>query len=148
MTEYIPVAEPVFALQVSCAAPVPVGRLQGGGDMLMIPITGGSVSGPLLSGEVLPGGADWSLRRADGLVRVDARYAIRTDGGVVVQVHNSGVARLGRGAPGSGLRLLTTPRFVAPEGPCQWLNESLFVGALEPDLAGAGVVRIAVYRMG
>ena len=43
------------------------------GRRRIIGITGGTFSGPRLSGKVLPGGADWQLVRADGVACLDAR---------------------------------------------------------------------------
>ncbi len=48
----------------------PMGRRQS------IPITGGTVSGPGISGQILPGGADYQLVRPDGVVMIDADYMI------------------------------------------------------------------------
>lgn len=72
MTNYVPTATAVFELAVTCAAPTPLGRVNGGNAM-MIPITGGTVSGEKLSGAVLAGGADWAVKYDNGIVVVDAR---------------------------------------------------------------------------
>jgi hypothetical protein len=150
MTMYIPSAEPVFQLQVDCAAPVPMGRRQGG-NALMIEIIGGTVSGARLSGEVLPGGADWAIIRDDGMLLVDARYAIKTNDGTIIQVFNSGANRMSHGAsatPSKPAIMLTTPRFVAPEGEHEWLNHSVFVGTLIPDAAGKlSPVNVGIFKL-
>lgn len=146
MSMYIPSAEPVFQLQVECAAPVPLGRRQGG-NALMIAITGGTVSGARLSGEVLAGGADWAIIRDDGLLLVDARYAIKASDGTIIQVFNSGANRMSRGA-GAPSVMLTSPRFVAPEGEHDWLNHSVFVGTLIPDAAGKlSPVNVGIFKL-
>ncbi|MGC8200826.1 DUF3237 family protein, partial [Salmonella enterica] len=45
-----------------------------GDDVLeFIPITGGPVTGDV-EGEIIPGGGDWCLARADGSYDVEARY--------------------------------------------------------------------------
>lgn len=145
MNAYLPRAEPVFQLQVECTAPVPIGKLRGGNAM-MIPIVGGTVSGERLSGTVLSGGADWAIMREDGLLMVDARYAIKASDGTLIQVFNSGANRMTRGGPPAVM--LTTPRFVAPEGVHDWLNHSVFVGTLTPDSAGKlSPVNIGIFRM-
>ena len=56
----------------------------------IIDITGGEVSGPKLSGRILPGGADWQIIRADGVAVLEARYTIEADGGALVYVQNFG----------------------------------------------------------
>ena len=148
MTIYIPTAEPVFQLQVECASPVPMGRIRGGNAM-MIPITGGIISGARLSGEVLPGGADWAIIRDDGLVMVDARYAIQASDGTIIQVFNTGTNRMVRDAHAKPPVMLTTPRFVAPEGVHDWLNHSVFVGTLIPDASGRlSPVNVGIFKLG
>jgi hypothetical protein len=62
---------------VEIAAPLVVGDTPLGLRRL-IPIPGGHVEGPRLTGEVLPGGADWQLVRADGAGVLEARYTLRT----------------------------------------------------------------------
>ena len=49
------------------------------GERRIINIHGGTVEGPKLKGKVLPGGADWQIVRADGVVHLTARYTIETD---------------------------------------------------------------------
>jgi hypothetical protein len=147
MISYIPTAEPVFQLCVECSAPVPVGRRQGG-NAAMIPIIGGTITGERLSGEVLPGGADWAIITDDGLVMVDAHYAIKASDGAIIQVFNAGANRVVRGADGAASVMLTTPRFVAPEGQHDWLNHGVFVSTLMPDASGKpSPVHIAVFKL-
>lgn len=136
MTVHVPRAEPVFQLRVDCGSPAKIGRMRGG-NALMIPILGGSVSGERLSGEVMPGGADWAIIKENGLFIVDARYAIKAKDGTVIQVFNSGANRLATGRDGALPVMLTTPRFIAPEGDHEWLNYSVFVGTLTPDSSAA-----------
>lgn len=54
----------------------------------MIPITGGTFSGPGIKGVVLPYGEDWQLVRPDGDTELNAKYLLKTDDGVVIQVTN------------------------------------------------------------
>lgn len=61
------------------------------GTRRIVPIVGGSASGPLLSGRILPIGADWQTASADGVVHLDARYAVETAEGAVVEVVSRGV---------------------------------------------------------
>ena len=144
MNDHTPQAELAFRIEAHCTAPQPLGT-RDGGRMLMIPITGGTVSGPMLSGEVLPGGADWAVIHA-GHAQVEARYAIRADDGTVIQVFNSGAVPFAAdGAPPAAA--LTTPRFIAPDGPHGWLNHAVFTGTLIANSADMGVVRIGIYRM-
>ena len=61
------------------------------GQRRHIPILGGTFEGPLLRGEILAGGADWQVTRSDGVLVLDAIYAMRTDDGAVIQVRNRGM---------------------------------------------------------
>ena len=40
------------------------------GERRIINILGGTVEGPKLKGKILPGGADWQIVRADGVVHL------------------------------------------------------------------------------
>ncbi|WP_022879187.1 DUF3237 domain-containing protein [Microbacterium sp. B19] len=114
-----------------------------GDDVLeFIPITGGPVTGDV-EGEIIPGGGDWCLARADGSYDVEARYLIRTTDGDVIDVVNVGVVRP-PATDGAGEYFLTTPRFrtVAPH--LQWLTRSMFVGRA---YAHAGDTTIDVYEV-
>lgn len=106
-----------------------------------VPITGGTFRGPLLSGRVLPGGADWQIIESDGLTYVDAHYALETDDEVRIEVHNQGIRhgpadlmdRITRGdvlAPGE-YYFRTTPRFYPPSGKYEWLRRSVFIASGE-----------------
>jgi len=99
-----PSLERLFRAVVEIAAPLSVG-VTPRGERRIIPITGGRFEGPKLTGDVLPGGADWQLVRPDGTALLEARYTLRTRDGALVYVRNRGVrtgppdvlARLARG---------------------------------------------------
>lgn len=77
------------------------------GERRFVPILGGTVTGPGLSGRIMPGGGDWQTVRADGTFEIDAHYAIQTEDGAMVEVRSQGLrfgppevlAALGRGEP-------------------------------------------------
>jgi hypothetical protein len=100
------------------------------GIRLIVPITGGRFSG-LLSGEVLPGGADFQL--LGETPELDARYTLRTDDGELIIVRNRG--------PLGGMAPLFETR---SDGPYAFLNSGEFVSA-DPRV-GDGAVGIAIYR--
>ncbi len=147
MMNLAPKSEHVFTIEALCTPPEELGIIDGG-TARMIPITGGSVSGPKFSGTVMPG-ADWSIMRDDGLATVEARYAIKAEDGTIIQVFNGAKARIDPSSMAtSGVAMITSPRFIAPEGPHAWLNEGVYVGALMPDMSGGSfAVRIAIYRL-
>ena len=114
---------------------------------MMIPIIGGTVSGAL-SGEVMLGGADWAIRGDDGVWIVDARYAIQASDGTIIQVFNSGAVRVDRSNVDVMPTILTTPRFVAPEGIHGWLNHTVFVGTLGAEKSGdIGIVLVSIFKL-
>ena len=57
------------------------------------PKAGAKVRGPRLNGEVLEGGGDPFLMRADGVGEVDARITIRSEAGDVIMMSYKGVVR-------------------------------------------------------
>jgi Protein of unknown function (DUF3237) len=103
----------------------------------VVPILGGTFSGPEVRGTIVPGGADWQYVRADGVTVVEARYLLRTDDDVLIEVHNRGI----RHGPAETMRRLAagesvdpseyyfraTPVLTAPAGKYAWLNRNLFI---------------------
>ena len=120
------------------------------GHRRIIDILGGEVAGPMLHGEILPGGADWQVVRPDGTIEVVARYTIRSSAGALVYVQNEGlrvaspevVARMSRGEAVSldSYRFRTTPRFETAEPSLKALERATFVGvaARAPDRVAIG----------
>lgn len=130
----------VFAAHVDVAAPQEIGETTAG-RRRVIPITGGHVEGPRLTGAVLPGGADWQLIRSDGMVELVARYTLRASDGTLISVVNRG---LRRASPDVLARLTAgeivdpalyyfraTPSFSVAPGPHGWLADNIFVATGE-----------------
>lgn len=59
------------------------------GHRRMVPITGGTVSGAIGSGVILPG-SDWQWVHPDGSIKIDAHYALKLDSGELVEVESRG----------------------------------------------------------
>jgi hypothetical protein len=105
------------------------------GRRRIIDILGGRVEGPLLTGVILPGGADWQVVREDGTAVLEARYTIRTDDGALIYVRNDGyrhgpadvMAALARGesVDPALYYFRTTPRFETGAPRFAWLNRTL-----------------------
>lgn len=149
-----PVPEFVAALDIAVGPPLVVGPGPAG-ERRVVPILGGTVAGPRLSGEVLPGGADYQLVRPDGVAEIEARYALRLAGGALVYVVNRGLrraadpealARLLRGEPVPSERVYfrTAPAFETADPAHAWLRGTLFLGVGErlPDR-----VRLRLYAV-
>lgn len=142
-----------FTLAVKVAPAVELGTIDGA-RRRFVPIIGGLVSGPRLSGEVLPHGGDWQTIRPGGLTEVVARYFLKAADGTIIGVENSGVrvaseavtADLARGLPvdPKAYYFRTTPRFDVAPGPYGWLRTSLFTatGIRRPDLVEISVFSI------
>jgi hypothetical protein len=60
------------------------------GRRVLFGAAGGTFEGPRLHGEVLPGGGDWALFRADGAMALDVRLTLRTHDGALVQMTYGG----------------------------------------------------------
>lgn len=136
---------PPLQLVMSITALISEGEILGrcvDGYRINYPIIGGHFCGPLLSGEVLPGGADCFLLRQDGVGDLDARYHLRTHDGVLINIHNIGQLTLterGRELESQGLwpvpsceyDCTCTPRFHVAQGPLSWLTQQAFIGRVE-----------------
>ena len=75
-----PTLEFAFEARVSVSPALEAGLVHGN-TRRVIPITGGIVEGPRLTGRVIPGGADWQVLRTDGVAELEARYTLRADDG-------------------------------------------------------------------
>jgi hypothetical protein len=85
----VPTFEPAFSAIVELGPIQDLGTTRVG-HRRIVPITGGTVSGAI-EGDILPGGADWQVVRADGSVEVDGRYTARTSDGALVYIHAVGL---------------------------------------------------------
>ncbi|HET9863495.1 MAG TPA: DUF3237 domain-containing protein [Steroidobacteraceae bacterium] len=96
------------------------------GQRRYIPITGGSVAGPKLNGEVVPGGFDFQLTYTGSeCTQLAADYFLKADDGTLIHVFNEGLA-----CPKSGPALFR-PRLEAPRGKHEWMTHATFVATLE-----------------
>lgn len=108
------------------------------GERRIINILGGTVEGPRLKGRILPGGADWQIVRADGVVDLRARYTVETDTGGFILVNSEGYCH---GPPEVMARLARDEtvdpqlyyfrafmRFETADPAASWLNRILAIG--------------------
>jgi Protein of unknown function (DUF3237) len=135
----------VYRLEATLGEPLDVGDLAQG-HRRIVPLTGGTFTGPELHGKLLPGSsADWQTVLPDGTALGDIRYTLQTDDGELLYVQAHGVrhgsadvlARLARGedvdASEYTFRTSTQIETAAPE--LDWLNKGVFisVGARQRD---------------
>jgi hypothetical protein len=138
----------IYRLEATLGAPLDLGDIAQG-HRRIVPQTGGTFSGPEISGKLLPGAsADWQIVLPDGTSFADIRYTPQTDGGDLLYVQSRGVrhgsaevlARLGRSeevdASEYTFRTSTHIETAAPQ--LDWLNKGVFVsvGGRQP----AGVI--------
>ena len=90
------------------------------------PIIGGSFDGERLRGRVLPGGDDWTVKRADGILELDLRITLQADDGALVHMTFEGIRD--DGAPGAPY-FRTLPRFETGAPKYAFLNRLLAMGA-------------------
>ena len=128
----------LFRMALSTGTPQLVGTARNG-ELRIVPVTGGTVEGPKLRGEVLPGTAgDWLRVDPDGTAHMDVRLTVRTGEGQHVYVHYTGIrtgsadtlARLGRGeaVPAEEYYFRTAVRFETGAAELDWMNKVIAVG--------------------
>jgi hypothetical protein len=143
-------SEFVFEARIAVDKPIVVGDGPHG-LRRVVPIAGGTVTGPKLTGTVVPGGADWQFVRPDGTLQIEAKYTLKADDGSLIMITNRGVRRgpkevIERLAKGEQVDpalyyFRTSAEFEAPVGSkYAWLNNSVFVGVAERQ-AAAAVIR-------
>lgn len=115
----------------------------------VIPITGGTFSGPKIKGVVLPGGEDWQLVRPDGDTELNARYLMKTDDGYTFQVLNQALIHVD--ATTKAFYCKSVLDFEVPEkSPYSYLNHAIFLGTLRMPALKPGeepYVIIGVYKV-
>ena len=133
MTLPPPSLEHLCDLAVTIAAPVEVGPTPAG-LRRMIPITGGTVTGPRVKGKVLAGGADFQLILGGGTqAHLDARYVIELDDGSRVFVQDASLENSQRIMKGQAVNpdeiyFRCQPKLEATSPAWAWLSESQFIG--------------------
>ena len=99
----------LMMLQVVVTGPQKVGAGPHG-TRITVPITEGHFEGPRLRGRVLPGGGDWTLLRADGVLELDLRVTLETDDGALIHMTSMGI----RHGPGEVIAALARGETVDP----------------------------------
>jgi hypothetical protein len=109
------------------------------GERRVVPILGGVFEGRL-SGEVIPGGADWQIVTPEGVAFLEARYTVRTREGALIYICNKGI----RHAPPSVMSRLakgeevgpaeyycrTTTSFETGNAACSWINRIVAISSV------------------
>lgn len=138
MTLAPPELEHVCDLAVNIGPPIEVGQTAKGLRRI-IPITGGAVSGPLLKGHIVPGGADFQLILNQGTqAHLDARYVIELNDGSRVLVYNTALRvasiedaeKIKNGLPVDPAKVYfrCQPQFETTSSTWSWLADHQFIG--------------------
>ena len=129
------------------------------GERRQVAITGGRFEGEApdgrrLAGSVLPGGCDWQIVRADGVIDLDARYALREETGAAIRVVSRGyrhgppevLARLARGEDVDPAEYFfrSSLRFETGDARLGWLNRTM---GLATAVRRARQVELTVFRV-
>lgn len=104
-----PAFQPLCRIEVDVGEVVSLGRVPQG-ERRYVPLLGGRVLGPGLQGIVMPGGVDWQLLRDDGVLEIQAHYALQLSDGSLVEVDSRGL----RHGPPEVLRRLAAGEAVDP----------------------------------
>ncbi|MBR0653080.1 DUF3237 domain-containing protein [Roseomonas terrae] len=131
-------SEFLFRLALSAGAPQMAGTARNG-ELRVIPVTGGTATGPRFNGEVLPAtAADWLRVDPDGTAHMDVRLTLKAASGAIVFVHYTGLrhgpadvlARMNGGQPTdpSEYYFRTAMRFETGDAELAWMNKVIAVG--------------------
>ncbi|KAF1353214.1 hypothetical protein BDV97DRAFT_282106, partial [Delphinella strobiligena] len=128
---------------------------------IIMPIAGGTISGPTINGTIVPNsGADWAMHLSGtDFTKLDARYTLQTSDNHHILVHSFGIFSHGPRTPASSDPSTPPPETVtqdhvewfthieleAPgDSPYNYLNGVLAVGVLSQN---GGRLYIDVYRL-
>lgn len=146
-------SEYLFTIRVTVDALHDVGAIPLGTRHLDM-LGAGTFEGPRLKGDVLPGGIDQKIFRADGAMNPNVRMVLKTDDDALIYMHYTGVRygtpevmdRIARGdtVDPSEYYLRNTPYFETSSEKYDWLNRivSVGVGRRMPDHAAYDVFQI------
>ncbi|MGG1220351.1 DUF3237 domain-containing protein [Priestia endophytica] len=132
-----PSLKKVASAEIEVAAPMVVGHTRLGRRQF-IPIKGGKIIGEI-NGNIIDGGADSQIIRANGRTDLSARYVIETNDGELIYIENNGIRQVSerfrdRASKGEiidpeHVYFRTVPTFETSSEKYEWLENSLFVGA-------------------
>jgi Protein of unknown function (DUF3237) len=124
------------------------------GERRVVAILGGTFAGPDMRGEIVGGGSDWQLARSDGVLEIDAHYALKEQSGGLVRVVSQGyrhgptevLEALARGeqVDPAGYFFRTIMRFETGAPQLEWLNKTIAVAIGERQ---ARKVLLGAYRL-
>jgi hypothetical protein len=130
-----------FLFDLVLEAQMPTTLATANGGRLIVPISGGTFTGPRLKGTIIPPSGDWVVQRPDGSRLLDVRILLQTDDGQKIYMSWRGIAYT---PPGGTLWARIVPMFETASEKNAWLNNVVAVGVYRPDL---GKIAYRVYRI-
>jgi hypothetical protein len=94
------------------------------GTRTIVQLVSGRFEGPRLKASLQAPAADWVSNRADGTVKLDVRFTLRTDDGAVILVTYNGIGQ----PTEAGLSLRSAPLFETGDSRYAWLTRLQAVG--------------------
>jgi muconolactone delta-isomerase len=127
----------VYRLEATLGEPLDLGDIARG-HRRIVPQTGGTFTGPEISGKLLPGAsADWQIVLPDGTALGDIRYTLQTDAGELLYVQSRGIrhgsaevlARLlgGEDVDPTEYTFRTSTEIETAARELDWLNKGVFI---------------------
>ena len=148
-----PTLVPMCQVRCEVGALVTLGQATHG-ERRYVPLGGGTVHGPELNGNLVEGGVDWQVARADGALEIAAHYVIRTDDGALVEIQSDGLrhgppevmARLAKGeaVPRDAYFFRTLVRFTTGAPAWAHLNKVMAIAVGQRE---ASAVLLDFYRI-
>jgi Protein of unknown function (DUF3237) len=136
----------VYRLEATLGTPLDLGDGPQGRRRI-VPLSGGTFSGPEISGTLVPGAsADWQTVLPDGTALGDIRYTLQTQAGELLYVQSRAVrhgpaevlARLGRGeeVDPSEYVFRAATQITTAAAALDWLNKGVFISVAGRQAAG------------
>jgi hypothetical protein len=160
-----PKLEQVFTLRAFLGRDdtLPLGAVKGGAHRIVVPVTGGYLSGSGLEAKILPGGGDWLLLDpSTGTAHLDIRFQARSDAGEMIYAHYPGIIKLdaeiqkflqwsseARTTKSNEHYFVTTPIFEVNSEKLKWMEQNVFLSHGHFVVPGDGTqaVEYEVYRV-
>lgn len=88
------------------------------GTRTVVELVGGRFDGPRLKASLQPPAADWVTNRADGSLKLDVRFTLKTDDGALILVTYNGIGQ----PTEAGVSLRSAPLFETGDARYLWLT--------------------------
>ena len=122
-----PVLTQVYRLKAVTGPPLDFGDVPVG-HRRVVPLVGGTFTGPELNGNLLPGGsASWQIASPGGPAFAEIRYTLQTDRGALLYVRSSAVGRGDHDVDPDERLFHAATRIETAAPHLDWLNKGVLV---------------------